>query len=324
MTRLAWALVALLVGVPSFAAEEAEVERPPSRAESPRALGGHVFIPVRLLQGPFTFTSVGTTTSLGTADGDSPRYGLVGDEPAIVGSRDVSLAAVGFGLDLDVAIIRDLSVRLRVSGLAYTGTDGPDILSAGATATYGAGLGATWGHTFGKTRLALVYDISYAPEISVVVANAVINAIRNRNFDDAGLVTDVTLVDNRIGASFGWGLTPYLGLQAEARYLWATRVSGDIETVVRRAVLLGTALDFDLDPLWRVPIGLVASYVASVPTTSEDSTVHEAGLGVFYTRRVRLALGVEVGWRSAELRPGIEPPLEADAYVGTFRLRYYW
>jgi hypothetical protein len=321
MGRFAWVCIALVAAGRSLAAEGGEVEALATPSTSPRALGGHVFPPVRLLQGPFTFTSFGMTTSFGTADATAPRYDINGD---IRGTRDVSLAAVGFGLDLDVAVIRDLSVRLRLNGLAYSGTSGSDILTAGATAQYGAGLGATWGHTFGKTRLALVYDIAVAPELSVVVANAVINAIRSGEFRDTGLFTDVTLVDNRIGAAFGWGLSPAIGVVAEGRYLWSTRVSGDIETVVRRAVLLGAALDVDLDPLWRVPIGVVASYVASLPTSSEDSTVHEVGLGTFYTRRVRLALGLEVSWRSAELRPGIEPPLDADSIVGTVRMRYYW
>jgi hypothetical protein len=322
MARFAWAFVALIVVAGrSLAAEGAEPERLPSRSESPRAVGGHVFQPLRLLQGPFTATSFGMNTSFGNADATAPRYDINGD---IVGSRDVGLAAVGFGLDLDVAVIRDLSVRLRLNGLAYSGTSGRDILAAGATAQYGAGLGATWGRTFGKTRLALVYDIAYTPELSVVVANAVLEAIRTGEFREGNLFTDVNLIDNRIGASFGWALSPVVGLLAEARYLWATRVSGDIETVVRRAVLLGTALQVDLDPLWRVPVGVVGSYLASVPTSSDDSTTHEAGLGFFYTRRVRLALGAEVTWRSAELREGIDPPLDADAIVGTIRMRYYW
>jgi hypothetical protein len=256
----------------------------------------------------------------GAADATAPRYNLQGD---VVGSRDLTLGAVGLGLDFDVAVIRDLSLRVKANAFAYTGTSGTSVLTAGATAAYGATFGATWGHSFGNKRIALIFDTGAQPELSIVVANAVINAIRTDRFEEGDMVSDVTRFDNRGGVSFGWGLTPALGLVAEARFLWSRRVSGEETELIRRAVLLAGALDFDLDPLLRVPVGFVASYLASVPTSDGDTT-HEVGFGVFYTRRVRLALGLEGSWREGELRPGIEPPLNADSFVGTIRMRYYW
>jgi hypothetical protein len=316
MVRFASACVALVVAGHSLAAEERE-----GAAKSQRALDGHLFIPARLVQGPFTFTAFDTQTSAGVADATAPRFNLQGD---VVGTRDLSLAAVGTAFQLDLAVLRDLSLRLRANALAYSGTDGVSVLSAGATAAYGATLGVTWGHTFGRNkRIALVFDTGPQPELSIVVANAVINAIQDRGFDDAGVVTDVTRFDSRGGISFAWGLTSALGLVAEARYLWSRRVTGDATELLRRGALLAAALDLDLDPLWRVPIGVVVSYQATLPTAEGDTT-HDAGLGFFYTRRARLALGLEVNWRQGELRPGIDPPLKADSVIGTIRMRYYW
>jgi hypothetical protein len=320
MIRFAWACVALVVAGHSFAAEEGEVEPLPDRTRSARALGGHLFIPARLVQSPFTFTAFDTQTRAGAADATAPRYNLQGD---VVGSRDLTLGAVGVEFAFDLAVIRDLSLRIRANALAYSGTSGSSVLTAGATAAYGATFGATWGRSFGNKRIALVFDTGAQPELSIVVANAVINAIDNDRFEESDLVTDVTRFDNRGGISFGWGLTPALGLVTEARFLWSRRVSGDETELLRRAVLLAGALDLDLDPLWNVPVGFVASYQATIPTADGDTT-HDAGFGVFYTRRVRLALGLEVNWRQGELRPGIEPPLDADSVVGTIRMRYYW
>jgi hypothetical protein len=320
--RFTWACVALGVAGQALASEAVEAEGLPSRTMSPRSLGGHVFMPARLMVSPFTATSFGLNLNAGAADATSPRFNLQGQQ---IGTRNQTLAAVGVGLDFDVAVIRNLSLRLRANALTYTGTSGNSVLTAGATALYGATFGATWGHTFGgNKRIALVVDSGAQPELSIVVANAVINAINNDRFESGDLVTDVTRFDNRGGVSFGWGITRALGLVAEARFLWSRRVSGDETDLLRRAVLLGGALDFDLDPLWRVPIGLVASYLASVPTTTDGDTTHEVGMGVFYTRRVRLALGLEVSWREGELRPGIQPPLNADSVLGTIRMRYYW
>jgi hypothetical protein len=320
MTRFVTACVALALAGQALA-EGKEVEPLPPRTESPRALGGHVFVPARLVVSPFTFTAFDTQTSAGAADATAPRYNLQGD---VVGERNLTLAAVGLAFQFDVAVIRDLSLRLRANALAYTGTSGRSVLSAGATAAYGATFGVTWGHTFGgNKRIALVFDSGAQPELSIVVANAVINAIQNDRFEEGNLVTDVTRFDNRGGVSFGWGLTPFLGFVTEARFLWSRRVSGDETELLRRAVLLAGALDFDLDALWRLPLGFVASYQATLPT-GEGDTTHDAGFGVFYTRRVRLALGLEVNWREGELRPGIEPPLDADSVVGTIRMRYHW
>jgi hypothetical protein len=322
MIRIASALVALVVAGPSLAAEEREVEPLPDRTQSKRSLGGHVFIPARLLVSPFTLTAFDSQTAAGAADATAPRYDLQGE---IVGQRDLTLAAVGLAFQFDVAVIRDLSLRVRANALAYTGTSGTSVLSAGATAAYGATFGATWGHTFGgNKRIAPLIDTGAQPEVSVVVANAVIDALQNDRFESDRLVTDVTRFDNRGGVSFGWGLTPALGLVTEARFLWSRRVSGDETELLRRAVLLAAAVDLDLDPLWSVPIGFVASYQASVPTSGDSDTTHDVGFGVFYTRRVRLALGLEVNWREGELRPGIEPPLDADSVVGTIRMRYHW
>jgi hypothetical protein len=327
MVRFAWACAALVIAGQSFAAEEGVAEPLPDRASSPRALGGHVFMPARLVVSPFTTTSFGLQLLAGGADATTSRYVLTDDasDVTITGTRNQTLAAVGTGLDFDVAVIRNLSLRLRANALVYTGTSGESVLTAGATALYGATLGVTWGHTFGgNKRIALVFDSGTQPELSIVVANAVIDAIRNDRFGSEGLVTDVTRFDNRGGASFAWGITPALGLVAEARFLWSRRTSGEETDLLRRAFLLGGAVDFDLDPLWRVPIGFVASYLASVPTTSDGDTTHDVGFGVFYTRRVRLALGLEFNWREGELRPGIEPALNADSYVAAIRMRYYW
>jgi hypothetical protein len=321
MIRFSSAFVALVVAGHSLAAEEREVESLPDRAQSKRSLGGHVFIPARLVQSPFTFTAFDMQTQGGGADATAPRYNLQGD---IVGSRDLSLAAVGTSFQLDLAVIRDLSLRLKGNVLGYTGTDGISVLSAGLTAVYGAQFGATWGHTFGgNKRIALVLDTGPQPEFSIVVANAVINAIQNNTFESADMVTDVTRWDSRGGVSFAWGLAPGLGFTAEARFLWSRRTtSGEVE-LLRRGALLAVALDFDLDPLIRFPLGIVTSYQATLPTAGGETT-HDAGLGFFYTRRVRLALGLEINWRHGELRPGIEPPLKADSVIGTIRMKYYW
>jgi hypothetical protein len=52
--------------------------------------------------------------------------------------------------------------------------------------------------------------------------------------------------------------------------------------------------------------------------------VHQSGLGFYYSRRARLALGLELFWRHGDLRPGETPSLKTDSGVGTIWFRYYW
>ena len=52
--------------------------------------------------------------------------------------------------------------------------------------------------------------------------------------------------------------------------------------------------------------------------------MQQAGVGFFYTRRVHLALGLDVVWRHGEIRPGIQPQLKSDSAVAAIRFQYYW
>lgn len=320
-----WLALGAVLAAASAGAAEVVTERTASPRESPRALNGHVFQPSRLVPGPFTTTSFGTATIFGLGEAEAPRFDLQGNE---IGTRDYRMAAYGQALDLDLRVTPDIGLRFQLSGLLFSGIDGRGILAAGGTAQYGFLAGLVAGKDLSdRVRISLVADFGLEPQLSVVVANAVIRAIQTGEFDEGGLFSKVNRLRGAPGLSFAWAPSTALGFVAEARYVWTRRVTdGDAETKRSgQGMSLGGAAELDLDPLVRWPFAFQAAYRGELPIGDDGITrVHQAGLGLFYTRRVRLALGLEIVWRHGEIRPGVAPRLDADSAIAAIRFRYYW
>jgi hypothetical protein len=126
------------------------------------------------------------------------------------------------------------------------------------------------------------------------------------------------------GASLAVALHPSFGLVGEARFLWSRLATGEDDRAVRRGVMVGGSADFDLDPLIGFPLGIQG--VMELDTAVSNSGIRRAlqiGGGPYYTRRVRLQLGMEVVSRTGDLRQ-TQPTLDISSAVATIRLRYYW
>ena len=143
----------------------------------------------------------------------------------------------------------------------------------------------------------------------MLVGNAVLRAIQTGTFDQGGLFSTVNRLRASPGVSLAWAPSAVLGFIADARYVWTRRVSSDDGTNrTAQGVSIGGLASFDLDPVIRWPFAVQASYRGDFPVGGNGlSEVHQAGLGVYYSRRVRLALGLEVDWRHGDIRPGVQP-----------------
>jgi hypothetical protein len=319
-----WLAIGALLALSRASAAEVSTETTSSPRESPRALNGHVYQPFQLLTGPFTETSFGMTTIFGGGTASAPRYDLQGN---VTGTRDYDIAAYGQALDLHLRLTPDIAARLAVSGLLFSGINGRGILVVGATAQFGVLAGLTAGRDLTPTmRLSGVVDFGLTPQLSVLVGNAVLRTIQDQNFDESGLFSNVERVQVNPGASFAWSPSPVLGFIAEARYVMTRRVSkSDGTKLTGHGVSLGGAASLDLDPLMRWPFTFQASYRGDLPVGNDGiGKVHQAGLGAFYSRRVRLALGLEAIWRHGVIRPGVEPTLTSDSVLANIWFRYYW
>jgi hypothetical protein len=289
-------------------------------------LNGHVYQPTFLLTGPFTETSIGMATFAGTGQATGPRFNIGG---FTAGTRSYDVGVYGQTLDLHLGITPDIAIRFEVQGLIFSGLTARDLLVAGATAQYGLSAGATFGKNLGgNTRLALVLDFGLDPQFSLLIGNAILNATQTRTFTGEGLRSNVERVRGAPGVSFAWSPIPAVGLLAEARYLWVRRITTDDSTSSKRqgqGISVGGGVSVDFEQLWHFPLAVQGIYRGDFPFSSGSiAEVNQTGLGFYYSRRVQLALGLELLWRHGDIRPGVEPSLKADAEIATFWLRYYW
>ncbi len=293
-----------------------------SRLESPRAIERHVFQPSVLVPGPFVVTSFGTATLAGYGEVRSAAFDLAGRQ---VGTRTYQVAAFGQGFDFALAMTRDLGLLISARGAAYTGISGLGALVVGTTGQYDVHAGLIAGHTFGAVRGAIVFDTGVWPEFSLLVANAVIDAIQTGRFGAVPALQSTSRYFFAPGASLAAALHPSFGLVGEARFFWSRLASGEDDLSVRRGLILGGSADLDLDPLVGFPLGIQA--VSRWETRVSNSGIRRAlqiGGGLYYTRRVRLQLGIEVVSRTGQLRPETQPTLDVSAAIATIRMRYYW
>lgn len=328
--RHAWlALAAVLAATPGGAADDA-TERPDAHKSS-RALNGHVFQPSRLIPGPFTTTSFGTSTIFGSGSTSGPRFNLQGE---VTGTRDYTTAAYGQGFDFHVRLTPDIGLRFELSGIFFSGVDGESFVALGTNGQIGLSGGLVAGRDLGAgTRLAFVIDVGQQPELTLVISRAILNAIDTGEFGVGGVFNTAQNVRVSPGVSFAWAPSPPFGIELETRYSY-TRTSGGEADVERNAngLIVGGLAEFDFEPVMRWPIALQAGYRGQIPWgATNDRSIHEAGVGIFYSRKVPLALGLEIDWRHGNLRTArtvgedeTQPELKSDSAIATIKFRYYW
>jgi hypothetical protein len=114
------------------------------------------------------------------------------------------------------------------------------------------------------------------------------------------------------------GLSPSLGLRGvidyEQAFVKGTTSSSD------GTLNIGAAVDFDLHSVTPLPLGLLAGYKLSVPT-SGDSLGHQITLGLFYTGQRNLGLGIQTALQLPTAPAGIS---NYAIFLASLTLRYYW
>ncbi len=323
--RMSLAALGAVLAAARVQAAEAVAETTPLLHEGPRTLNGHTYQPSNLIIGPFVTTSFGMITFLGAGQSDAPRFDLQGNQ---IGTQKVTTATYGQAIEYDLRLTRNIGLRFNVNGLIFSGVNGKSTVVAGSTAQAGllAGLTAGWnlGHT---TRLAFLLDAGVEPQFSVLISNAIVRAIQTGTFETTDVFTTVSRLRVTPGLSFAWAPAPWFGLIAEAGYVWTRRNTrgGEDTPRIQTGVRLGGVASFDLDPLVRFPIAFQGSYRSDLPVGGDGiPNVRQVGLGVYYSARLNLALGLETVWRHGLIRPGVLPTLKSDSYITGIMLRYYW
>jgi hypothetical protein len=284
-----------------------------------RTLGGHSFVTSSIVDDAFTGTYVRTTTGAGRAVGlEVPVYDLDSNVVATLGGN---IAFLSLGLGYQQRLAKWVAVRASFTGAARTGTNHITLLAEGASAVYGGTFGATFRlvekdrfflSAIAETRSNSIYAISPLDFVRDVIEGGAADSTTSllEKGDNWRLVG---------GLRTAYGFSPLLGVSGLVEYGPAKRFfadeAGDRNTSQFR---LGGSVSVDLRHATPVPIGFVGSLnYQSENDRGDDIAGRQAtfGLGVFYTGRRDLTLGLETAVQRFDQRD-----LENKVSTGQIRL----
>jgi len=264
----------------------------PAVAEKGRTLGGYRFIPVTNIQDPFIVTSFRNFTGIATAsDVEFPIVEIPTDPPTVLqlnGNFLFVVAEFRFGY----AIHPRVMLGIAGAGASRIGTSGQALISQGVTAIKSIDIGGLvelWRND--RFLVSALLDVGYTDGI-VIDFIKFVEEILDGNVEDPSIIRPVDggTVDGGLSAAVAlneWagitglgqiGAADVEGLSDELRWLFA--IAGSVDFGQRGNAPVGLALSFEADRL--------------KPGTMGTSTSLGMGLGVFYTGREDLNLGVEI------------------------------
>jgi hypothetical protein len=105
-----------------------------------------------------------------------------------------------------------------------------------------------------------------------------------------------------------------IGLTLTVQHQWQRR-DDRVNTVDDSRVALAAVVDFDLKP-----VGVMFAYRAQIGVTPDARNLHDLEVGLYYTDRDPLSLGIVAHAHWFDIFPG----QSAASVVGNLVARYYW
>lgn len=301
-------------------AEDTRPADPPPPAKMGHEMNGFAFMPTHLMEDPFIYTAFGITLGLGAGEALGPKIQL--NPPAILtDTKWYGYTGLGLGVIINVKILDWLAARADLSTDAYLGTGSGAVLTVGTSARIAGAVGVKASLPVGEQfRFSASVDARYGPVYSILIAQGLIDAINSGQIDLGEFLQQQNTITWFLGANGAWAPTPYLGFTAAAQFVAPTKTGKD--SVSQNGLKLAGSAGFDALPLvhW-LPLGLNTAYTITMPLGSDGvSTAQEFGVGLYYTGRKDLSLGLELDWSFATL-PSQQVQESKLAWIN---FRYYW
>jgi|RhiMethySRZTD1v2_1073278.scaffolds.fasta_scaffold59810_2 hypothetical protein len=265
--------------------------------EAPRRqLGPHLFIPRVAIDDPFTTTTVGSETGFGYATAEGPTFDLNGNPVTLA---DYKIIAYSQAFSGQWGIFDWWALRVRATGLVYSGANGSAAAGVGLNGVVRAGAGTTFAiRPLPTLQLGLLFDVSVGPSVGLDILQAIRSSIAEDSVQAPVVSTNSTTLTPALSAA--WTITRGLGFVANVSYTHNS-VSADAASVGTDTLALGGGLDLDLRELGTIPLGLTLSYQAGYSIGDERFRRYRLAGGFFYTRRENLTLGLELAYTRAPL-----------------------
>ena len=303
---------------PPATAPAAEAAAPRNR----RLLNGHDFLP-SAVPAPIAVSTFSLEVGFSAATATGPTYRLDGDPTGE--TRTYSWGGMGQAIRFQTVFLDHLAIRGGLTTSLASGIDGWSALVVGTSVQAGVGLGAEWSMAVGDTvRLGASLDLDSAPQLNLLVAAAIFNAIKTGGADPAGALEIGNVLSALPALSVAWAPTAALGLAARAGYGWSSVDAGTYGTFSRQGLALGLAADLDLDKVWKVPLGVGLTWAETVPTDGTPAGIRNLGLAVMYTGKKDVVVGATLGERILNIRPQYDVPLKSSSQYLDVILRIYW
>ena len=317
MRRRLLALALLSTAPPAVAAS---AEDAPSSVR--RELGGHRFMISHLVEDPFSVTSFGVHLAIGAGEALGPALDLTTFPPTVLrDERWYGYVTVVNQFDLTARIVENLSLHAALlTGVRQGGGEGAALVVGSAVQISGL-LGVKGSLALGDSlRLSVTGQGIYGPHMNLLILQGLLDAYQAGSFAAADLFQDRNATSLAATAAAAWGPAPWLGVEANAGYLYTK--SEDISGSTKTGLAGAGSVELDALPLvsW-LPFGTAVSY-------RRTGSLGEGGLAsseewswaVHYTGRPDLVLGVEAD----RIQGRLETSQSTRQTIGWLNFRYYW
>ena len=308
------ACVALtLITTPSAAQDSAQ--QTGGRA---RELGGHRFVPSRIVVDPFVASRF--TNSIGFGGARNLEVPVYNYQDSLVTTVTGDLGFLNIDFEYQQQVTGWLALRGAVGAIARLGVDGFSFAAEGVSTIYGYNVGAT-GRIFRSGRLQLsaaldyssnalygVQPLTYLQGVGTEVRRGIDSVLAGGGTVDSSTIRDILdQIDlsqynavqqgsadrTGVGLRLAYAAAPWLGFTVATQ----SGVGNLLQRKDLGIVDLGAAASLDFGALWNVPIGVALS--ARYQNANERSSDLAADITTFgafisYAARRDLALGLDL------------------------------
>ena len=311
----------------------AQTPKPAPPEKMGREMNGHLFLPSHLIDDPFSYTAFGVAFGMGSGNALGDTINVTPPvTPPIFGPPQKEYGYTGLGVlvAMNARILEYLSARAILTTVAYLGSGDGSALVIGTSARITGAVGVKGSLPVGENfRFAASLDATYGPVLGVLVGQGIQDVIAACRDPATGCTLDPAQFlqkSNTLtwigGLSGAWAPLPYLGFIANAQFIAPTRTESGAASVSQNGYTLALMADFDARPLiaW-LPLGMNLTYANTSPIGGNGvSTTQDYGVGLYYTGRPHLALGLEIDWRKGRL----DSTQVSSSTLAWLNFRYYW
>jgi hypothetical protein len=269
---------------------------PPVAAALARQVGPHCFPGVTGFPNPFLSTYVHSSTGVARTQGMEVGLFSLDDPPRLLASRQVDLTYLTQEFEFQQRVRNAVAVRLALSGTGRLGTQTAALLTEGVSVIMGWAAGGT---------LRLSERPGFLLSGSLDVTGNSLTVVSPRTFVEDVLANGLSDTTNSLAEGYAnvrvtTGLRAAWGRSATTGYMLFGDVGFQDPYGPREPTeaywQVGGAWSLDMRERWRPDLGFLASAAfRSSSSRNEDlgGGGWTAGLGIFYTGRPELTVGVQ-------------------------------